>query len=66
MNTEKRWINPQELCEEFGFGKNTQSTMRKEGKIPFSKVGGFVLYDRNLINKWLEAHCLNDMGLSHE
>lgn len=53
---QKRWINPKEFKEEFGMSENTQSTMRKEKKIPYSKIGGFVYYDRALINTWLEKH----------
>jgi len=66
MNENQRWINPKVFREQFGISENVQSTMRKEKKIPYSKVGGFVLYDINLINKWLEKHCMNDMGLSDE
>lgn len=62
---EKRWINPKEFRAEFGISENVQSTMRREKKIPFSKVGGFVLYDKKLIDKWLEVHCQNDMGLNN-
>ncbi|MFW9627661.1 MAG: helix-turn-helix domain-containing protein [Sulfurospirillum sp.] len=62
----KRWINPKEFREEFGISENVQSTLRKEKRIPFSKIGGFVFYDRTIIDKWLENNCMNDMGLYRE
>lgn len=56
----KRWLNPSDLEQEFGFSKSTQAKMRmanNSSTIPFSKIGGkFIRYDRNEINKWLEEH----------
>lgn len=51
-----RWIRPKEFEEEFGVTMETQSKWRRDKKIPFSKIGGFVFYDRNLIDKWIESH----------
>ena len=36
--------------------KSTQAKMRMYNKIPFSKVGNFIRYDRVEIDKWLENH----------
>ena len=58
-NTLKRWLNPAEFADEFSISKSTQSKMRmasNNSSLPFSKVGKFVLYDREKINKWLEDH----------
>jgi len=56
----KRWLSPNDLEEEYGFSKSTQSKMRMQSSnstIPFSKVGGkYIRYDRYLIDKWLEQH----------
>jgi len=56
---QKRWLNPAEFTEEFGISKSSQSKMRmasNSSTLPFSKVGKFVLYDREEINRWLEDH----------
>ena len=53
-NTQKRWLTPRELYDEYGFKTNNQSHMRMNKSIPYSKVGGYVRYDRNKIDKWLE------------
>jgi len=55
----KRWLNPSELLEEYGFSKSSQAKMRMSSnasQIPFSKIGGYVRYDRLAIDKWLEEH----------
>ena len=57
--TNKRWLNPSELEAEYGFSKSSQAKMRmvsNSSKIPFSKIGNFIKYDRIAIDKWLEAN----------
>jgi len=57
--TQKRWLSPSELQEEYGFSKSTQAKMRmahSSSTLPFSKVGKFIRYDRYLIDAWLEEH----------
>ena len=59
----KRWLNIEELANEYGFSKSSQYLLRKSKQIPFSQIkassktnknNGSVRYDRNLIDKWLE------------
>ncbi len=55
----KSWLNPSELEEEYGFSKSTQSKFRmasNSSTIPFSKIGKFIRYKRDLIDAWLEQH----------
>ena len=52
--TLKRWLNPAELSKEFGFSESNQAKLRMTNKIPFSKIGRYVRYDRLEIDKWLE------------
>ncbi len=51
---QKRWLSPTELEDEFGFSKSTQAKYRMDRKIPFSKLGKYIRYDRNEIDVWLE------------
>ncbi len=53
---EKRWLSPDEFADEFNMSKSTQSKKRSQGKLPFSKFGGFVRYDRLKIDKLFEEH----------
>ncbi len=63
----KRWLNPSDLEAEYGFSKSTQAKMRMSSNastIPFTKIGGkFILYDRILIDQWLENHQINGEAL---
>ena len=53
---EKRWLSPNDLLEEFGFSLNNQAKLRSQRKIPFSKMGNYIKYDRLEINKWFESN----------
>ena len=56
MTQQKRWLTPKELEEEFGISKSTQAKYRMNNKIPYSKIGKYIRYDRNDIDSWLENH----------
>lgn len=60
LTTQKRWLSPDDLQEEYGFSKSAQAKMRmasNSSTIPFSKIGGkYIRYDRQLIDAWLEEH----------
>lgn len=53
---QKEWLTPGELFEEYKISKSTQSKLRMDRKIPFSKIGKYIRYSRTQINKWLMAH----------
>ena len=55
---EKRWFDPDDLFKKYGFTKSNQAIMRMEKRIPFSKIGRYVRYDRIEIDKWLENHAV--------
>lgn len=52
----KRFLTPDELLEEYGFGKKWQDKMRSKKLIPFIKLGGYVRYDRQELDRWIEKH----------
>lgn len=47
------WLTPEELFIEFGFSLSTQAKYRQKRKIPFSKIGRYIRYNRKKINEWL-------------
>ena len=49
-----RWLTIEDVEREYKFNRNTQYRMRKAKKIPFSKVGKKIRYDRIELDKWLE------------
>lgn len=62
---EKRWLNTKDFENEFGMAISTQAKKRKDGSLPYSKFGGAIFYDRNLIDKLLEQHCVSDAGVNN-
>ena len=57
-----KWIDTNGLEKEYGIKKSIQALYRSKKKIPFSKIGGFIYYDRNKIDKWIESHSQEVVG----
>jgi len=51
--TTKRWLKSHEVRKMLGISAGTLQTMRNNGKIPFSKVGGLTYYDAAQIDQLL-------------
>lgn len=51
--TTKRWLKSHEVRKMLGISAGTLQTMRNNGKIPFSKVGGLTYYDAAQIDQVL-------------
>ena len=49
--TQKDWLNSDELEAEFGILKSTQSKMRMARTLPYHKIGKYVRYHRPDINR---------------
>lgn len=49
-----KWLRPQDLQEQLGMSKSRQSRLRCEGKLSYHKVGAYVYYDVEVINKMVE------------
>jgi hypothetical protein len=60
--TSKRWLTPTDLQKEYGFGLSSQSKLRSAKKIPFSKMGRYIRYDRFEIDKWIENNKIEMRG----
>jgi len=57
-----RWLTPNALEKEYAFCISNQSKLRMAKKIPFSKVGNYIRYDRLEIDKWLECNKVEMVG----
>ena len=44
--SEKTWLNTEELEDEFGILKSTQAKMRMAKTLPYHKIGKYVRYHR--------------------
>ncbi len=49
-------MKPFDIEQELGFTEANQAQMRMKKRIPYCKVGGYVLYDRNKIDAWIKNH----------
>lgn len=58
MEISKQWLTPQELYTEYKFALSTQAKYRMERRIPFSKIGRYIRYNRDDINQWLNDHAM--------
>ncbi|RRS31416.1 MAG: hypothetical protein P794_03930 [Epsilonproteobacteria bacterium (ex Lamellibrachia satsuma)] len=54
--TQKDWLTPEDVEQEFGIKINSQANMRSKKKIPYSKIGNFIYYSRQKLYKWFEDH----------
>mgnify|MGYP002633148646 CR=1 FL=1 len=59
MNTLSTWLIPKELDEEYKVSITKGNRLRREKKIPFSKIGNAVMYKRSDIEAWLDNHKVN-------
>lgn len=55
----KRWIDPFEFEILYKIKISTQAKWRMLNKIPYSKIGKYIRYDRILIEKHFENHLIN-------
>lgn len=58
QTTPKRWMNPKELADEYGFTESNQGKLRMRRAIPFSKMGNYIRYDRIEIDGWIESNAV--------
>ncbi len=67
MKTLNKWLDIEGVAKplsEHGYAiaRPTQAKMRQEGKIPFVKMGKFIRYSRDELDKWLEGHAVVKAG----
>lgn len=63
MNQQIEWLTPKTLEAIMGIKMSTQAKLRMNRKIPFSKFGKFIFYNKNEIDKLLRN---NSIEASHE
>ena len=52
--SQKQWLTPLELSDEFHIATSTQAKMRMAKKLPYHKIGKYVRYKRVDINQWFD------------
>lgn len=56
----KTWLKSGEVRELLGISAGTLANLRVNGTLPFSKVGGIILYDYDEIVRVLQENKVND------
>lgn len=51
----KYWLKSYEVMKMLGLSPGTLQTLRNNGTLPFSKLGGVIYYDIDVINQILEG-----------
>jgi hypothetical protein len=55
-NFQKRWLTPENFFQEYGFSLSRQAYLRSQRRIPYSKIGRYIRYDRLEIDQWFIDH----------
>ena len=51
----KPWLKSKEVCELLMISKGTLQTLRSNGTLPSTKIGGVIYYDMRDIKKMMES-----------
>lgn len=57
---QKKWLKSKEVRNMLGISPGTLQTLRINGTIPYSKVGGVIYYDNDEIQRILYANKINN------
>lgn len=57
---QKKWLKSNEVRNMLGISPGTLQTLRINGTIPYSKVGGVIYYDNDEIQRILYANKINN------
>ena len=60
QSKKKTWLKSPEVRELLGISAGTLANLRVNGTLPFSKVGGIILYDYDEIVRVLEENKVNN------
>jgi len=58
--TNKRYLKSPDLMKMLKVSSGTLQTMRINGSLPYTKIGGIIFYDRDEISKVMKDNCVNN------
>lgn len=56
------YLTPKELEEELGISYSAQFKMRNSKILPYTRIGGRIVYNKIEIQKWLENNSYNKVN----
>ena len=54
--TERRFLSVKDVSDYTGLAEGTIYNMVYQRRIPFTKLGGSVKFDRHRLDKWIDKH----------
>jgi hypothetical protein len=60
-SAERQWLKSHQVQRMLGISPGTLQTLRINGTIPFTKVGGIIFYDKKHIQQIMENNMRNSM-----
>ena len=61
--SQKNWLNPREVNQEFGLSVSTLAKWRMQNlHLPFSKVGKYIKYKKADVEAFLNANVVNTVN----
>ncbi|WP_289029264.1 helix-turn-helix domain-containing protein [uncultured Algoriphagus sp.] len=57
---EKKWLKSRDVQRLLGISSGTLQTLRNQEKIPFTRLGGVIYYDRQELEKCLKENDQNE------
>jgi predicted DNA-binding transcriptional regulator AlpA len=60
-NLERKWLKSSEVRKLLGISAGTIQNMRINGTLPYSKMGGVILYDHEEILKILQSNRIHNV-----
>jgi predicted DNA-binding transcriptional regulator AlpA len=54
MSTAKRWLKTEDVMRLLELSASTVQTLRRNGTLPFSRVGAVIFYDAKDVDRMLE------------
>lgn len=56
VTNSRKWLKTKEVLKILNISAGTLQQMRTNATIPFSRIGGVIYYDSELINKMIQNH----------
>lgn len=56
MSSSRKWLKSKDVLKLLNISSGTLQQMRTNGTIPFSRIGGVIYYDRDMVNEMINTH----------
>lgn len=61
---EDKYLNVEEVCKFLKISRSTLFKLKKEAKLPYAKLGGTLIFDRDDLIKWVDDQKVTELPQS--